>query len=100
MLAAGVAAGLGRPLVRALRVGRRIPDRGRAVAGHRNPVPRDAFVVTRAAAAVAGHDVLLVDDVVTTGGTLATAASTLRRAGAEDVHAAVVARAGSHPLGA
>ncbi len=43
--------------------------------------------------------VVLVDDVVTTGLTARRAAASLRRAGAGEVHLAVIARAGSHPLG-
>jgi len=50
---------------------------------------RDAFAVSGAAA---GLRVLLVDDVVTTGSTLRECARALRRAGARDVYAAVVAR--------
>lgn len=99
VLAAAVGAALRRPVVHALRVGRPIPDRGRAVAGHRAAVPADVFVARRPAARLADAHVLLVDDVVTTGGTLAAAARRLRSEGAAQVAAAVVARAGNHALG-
>jgi predicted amidophosphoribosyltransferase len=48
--------------------------------------------------ALPGSQVLLVDDVVTTGTTAVRAATALRRAGADEVALAVLARAGSHPL--
>ncbi|HEY0797665.1 MAG TPA: phosphoribosyltransferase family protein, partial [Candidatus Baltobacteraceae bacterium] len=54
--------------------------------------PQGRFAV-RDASVVQGLAVVLVDDVATTGGTLLEAASTLRRAGAQVLGAAVVARA-------
>ncbi len=53
---------------------------------------RGAFVV-RASRGVAGARVLLVDDVVTTGATLAAARAALLEAGARSVHALTLARA-------
>lgn len=52
----------------------------------------------RARTGLPGSQVLLVDDVVTTGATAVRAATTLRDVGADRVVLAVVARAGSHPL--
>jgi predicted amidophosphoribosyltransferase len=62
---------------------------------------RGAF---RSTAAVAGKNVLLVDDVTTTGATLDACRQALLTAGAANVYAAVVARADrggeTHELGA
>lgn len=52
----------------------------------------------RARSSLPGSRLLLVDDVITTGATALRAATALRQAGADAVHLAVVARAGSHPL--
>lgn len=98
VLAETLAATLGVTCVRALRVGRRIADRGQASAGHRTAVPDGVFVGTAREAWVRGVDVLVVDDVMTTGGTVAAAARTLRALGAASVHVAVVSRAGGHEL--
>jgi predicted amidophosphoribosyltransferase len=45
-----------------------------------------------------GSNVLLIDDVVTTGSTAVRAAAALRQAGAGRIVLAVLARAGAHPL--
>ena len=57
---------------------------------------RDAFSVT-GPGAVAGSRILLVDDVCATGWTLLTVARALRRSGAEEVAALVLARARWRP---
>jgi len=44
--------------------------------------------------AIAGNRIVLVDDVVTSGATLREAASVLKNAGAKDIIALVVAKAG------
>lgn len=98
VLAGAVAAGLRVPRVVALRTGVRVADRGAAGPGRRAPLPGGAFTATRAAARVRGASVLLVDDVVTTGATLAAAARALAAAGTGSCAAAVVARAGAHAL--
>ena len=53
----------------------------------------------RARHALPATEVLLVDDILTTGATAWGAATALRQAGAGSVHLAVLARAGTHPLG-
>jgi ComF family protein len=92
-LARPLAARLGRPLfdglVRRSPVSARQARLGRA---RRLRILEGGFRVgQRARDRVAGKSVLLVDDIVTTGATLAAAASVLRRAGAREVLAFAVA---------
>jgi len=54
----------------------------------------------RAAIALPGSDLVLVDDVLTTGATAWRAAAALREAGAGSIVLVTLARAGGHPLGA
>lgn len=84
-----VAAGLGLPWERLLwRHGlRRQAGQTRAA---RRALPAGSF---KARTGLGGRNVLLVDDVVTTGSTLARASQALRRAGARAVYCAVLAAA-------
>lgn len=95
-LAEPVAAGLGRPLVGLLHARPGRPDQATRPVGERRSVPLDAF---RPTTRLTGAVVVLVDDVVTTGATAWAAAAALRRAGADAVALAVLARAGEHHLG-
>jgi len=81
-------AGLPRP-VPALRRIRAAPPQSTLAAAARRANLRDAFAVTRA---VAGKSIVLVDDVATTGTTLAECARTLTAAGATSVVGIVLAR--------
>jgi predicted amidophosphoribosyltransferase len=101
-LAAGVAAALDLPMVGLLAPsgGRDLGRSRRAardLAGARRTAGPDRGPPTRppptARYRLAGGRVLLVDDLATTGGTLAGAAATLRHAGARHVEAAVLATA-------
>jgi predicted amidophosphoribosyltransferase len=83
-IAATLAHALDAPLIRLLDVG--------LGADH-----REGFV---ARLAVPGTDLVLVDDVLTSGATAWRAAAALRDAGAGTIVLATLARAGSHPLGA
>lgn len=84
VLARAVAAERGLPCRRLLRRARGGPQTGRRLAERRRG---PSFVP----AAPSWPRVVVVDDVVTSGATLAAAASALRRAGAQDVHGVVLA---------
>lgn len=96
VLARPVARALDVPAVRLLdaRPGR--PDQGRLPVERRRQLDAASF---RPRANCADARVLLVDDVLTTGATVRTAAAALAEAAAGSVHVAVLARAGNHPLG-
>jgi len=89
-LARGVASGLGLQRRAVLRRTRPTPMQNRLPVGERRANVAAAF---RAARRVDGKRVLLVDDVTTTGSTLAACREALVAAGAAAVFAAVVARA-------
>jgi predicted amidophosphoribosyltransferase len=104
-IARGLAGALELPVVGLLAParGRDLGRARRAGRSSRRPPPTRPPPVARRR--LAGGRVLLVDDLVTTGATLAGAAATLRLAGARQVEAAVLAtapaalatRSGSHP---
>jgi ComF family protein len=83
--------------VSALRRVRHAPAQSTLPASARAANVHGAFAVTRAVAgrAIAGRAVILVDDVMTTGATLAAAARPLRNAGAASITGLVLARATS-----
>jgi ComF family protein len=80
------------PCVGALRRLRDTPRQALLSPAQRRANVRDAFAV-RPGAELKGKRILLVDDVLTTGATLHSAARTLKRAGAKAVFGAVAARA-------
>jgi len=88
-IARRVARAFGRPLVPGLARARDSPPQAALAWADRARNVRGAFLANPL---LAGRRVAIVDDVMTTGATLATAARAARRAGALDVEAWVVAR--------
>jgi hypothetical protein len=83
-----------------LRVRRRVADQAALSAPERAANLHGALAVrTRGQARVLGARCVVVDDVVTTGATLAEAARVLRAAGAAEVVAATVAATARRPVG-
>jgi ComF family protein len=92
-LARAVAHRLGLPCrLRALIRVRNTPKQALQAASLRQANVRDAFRAAKGAG-LAGHNVLLIDDILTTGNTASEAARVLRGAGAARVTVAVLARA-------
>lgn len=91
LIAWGLAPAMGVPVIRALQRSRATPPQTALGRSQRLSNLRRAFRCRRRGA-VAGRSLLLVDDVVTTGATLAAAARELKRAGAARVVALVAAR--------
>lgn len=96
VLARTVATALVVPAHRALVNGPPRPDQAARPDHRRRHVPSSAF---RAVGDLRGARVLLVDDVLTTGGTVHAAARVLRSSHVGSVEVLTLARAGNHPLG-
>jgi ComF family protein len=95
--AADLAQQLPLPVVHALRRSKpTVAQAGLPAAGRERNV-RDAFVATRAARALRGTVVVLVDDVCTTGATLDACARVLTAVGVADVRALTAARVVRQP---
>lgn len=96
-LARGVAAELDAPVVRALRRRRWTAPQGSPTAPSRTANVAGAFTVRRSVGRLRDREVLLIDDVATSGATLAECSRALRRSGVRDVRPAFVARAARRP---
>lgn len=94
LIAEALAHARGLPLLPMLRRIRHTPPQSTLPAGARRRNLAGAFAARPVD--LSGHDVLLVDDVKTTGSTLAGCARLLRDQGARTIHCAVVAVADPH----
>jgi ComF family protein len=94
MLARAMGGAGGRRLVRRqlLRV-RSTPHQRLLAAGRRQANVRGAFAVRRGTSALEGKRILLVDDIMTSGSTVAECTQVLKKAGAGAVYVAIVATA-------
>jgi ComF family protein len=88
---------LGLPVRHALRRVRATPTQTGLPSAQRHRNVRDAFAATRAADALGGTIVVLVDDVCTTGATLDACARVLKALGAAEVRALTAARVVERP---
>jgi ComF family protein len=93
LLAEVVASCLGLPLGEALHRGSASSSQTTLSPRDRRENVRDAFRAVDGPESLEGHDVLLVDDVLTTGATAGEAARTLASAGAASIHLLTFARA-------
>jgi ComF family protein len=91
--AADLAAGLGLPVVHALRRTAATAPQSGLPASQRNRNVRKAFALTRTAGSLAGRTVVLIDDVCTTGATIEACARELKGGGCLAVRALTAARA-------
>jgi ComF family protein len=90
--AADLARHIGLPLCPALRRTRATPTQTGLPASQRHRNVREAFAPTRAARALPGSIVVLIDDVSTTGATLDACARVLKHVGVLEVRALTAAR--------
>lgn len=96
-LAAGLAEMSGKPLIGTLRLIRGVKDQGHLAKKDRQKNIANAFSVRnksgRLAVAIEGKSFILIDDVLTTGGTASACARVLKAAGADIVTVITLARA-------